>query len=128
MLLTSKYKPKQNIQDITCLMCRKLSNYANQCQLIGSTIQWCGYWRRYRHTQTECYKKHADEARSEANKDKTKDSLPKTIFKKEVEPGAEENKKPIMFFQEAETQMNEEEVLMKRLANGEAAQKYTRIE
>ena len=33
-----------------------------------------------------------------------------------------------MFVQETETQENEDEVLMKRLATGEPAQKHTRIE
>ena len=69
-----------------------------------------------------------DEARSKAGKDKTQENFPRTILKKEVELEAEEKKKPIMFVQETETEKNEQEVLMKRLAIGEPAQKHTRIE
>ena len=43
------------------------------------------------------YKKLADEARSKTHKAKAKESLSKTIFKKEVEPEEEEKKKPIIF-------------------------------
>ena len=50
------------------------------------------------------------------------------MLKQEVGLEAEEKKKPIMFVQETETQKNEEEVLMKRLATGEPAQKHTCVE
>ena len=78
--------------------------------------------------QPACYKKEADEARSKADKDKTKEGFPKIILKEEVEPEEEEKKKPVLFVQEKETQENEEEVLMKRLATEEPVQKHTRIE
>ena len=102
-LLISKDKPEKNIQDIACHECNKPGHYASQCQLVGSATQGCGYCGRYVHTETACYKKQADEARSKADKDKAKDSFPKMILKKEVEPEAEEKKKPIMFVQGTET-------------------------
>ena len=127
-LLISKDKSKKNIQDITCHNCKKTGHYASQCELVGSATQGCGYCGRYGHTEAVCYKKQADEARSKSDKRKASDCSPKTILKKEVEPESEEKKKLIMFVQETETQKNEEEVLMKRLATGEPAQKHTRIE
>ena len=69
-----------------------------------------------------------EEERSKIGKDKAKDSFPKTILREKVELEAEEEKKPITFVRETDTQKNEEEVLMKRLATGEPAQKHTRIE
>ena len=53
--------------------------------------------------------KQADEARSKEEKDKTKEGLPKTILKNEVESEAEKIK-PIMFVQETDTQKNEKSV------------------
>ena len=127
-LLILKYKPNKNIQDVTCHKCKKPDYYASQCQLIGSRAQGCGYCGRYGHIEAVCYKKQADEARSKADEDKAKEGFPKTLLKKKVEPEAEEEKKPIMFFQETETQNIEEEVLMKLLATGEPAQKHNHIE
>ena len=72
MLLTSKDKTKKNIQDITCHKGKNLGHYASQCQLTGSTTQVCGYRGIYGHTEAACYKKQADEARSKADKDKSK--------------------------------------------------------
>ena len=48
-------------------------------------------------------------------------------MKKEFETESDEKKRQIMFFQATETQKNEEEVLMKQLATGEPAQRYSRI-
>ena len=83
---------------------------------------------KYGHTEAACYKKQADEAKCKAVEDKSKESSPKTILKKEFGQEAEEKKKPIMFVQELETHEDEEEVLMKRHTTGEPAQKHTRIE
>ena len=62
---------------------------------------------RYGHTETVCYKKQADEASSNADKDKSKNSFPKTTLKKEVESETKGKKKPIMFVRETEIQKNE---------------------
>ena len=127
-LIISKDKPKKNILDITCHKCKKPGHHAIQCQLIESTTQRCGSCGKYGHAESACYKKQASEARSKADKCKTKEGFPKTILKKEVELQVEEKKRPTMFVQETETQNNEEGVLMKRLATGEPAKQHTRIE
>ena len=123
--MISKDKPEKNIQEMNCHKRKKPGHYASQCQLIGSTNQVRGYCRRYGHNKAVCYKKQADESRSKADTDKTKEVFPKTMLKKEVELEAEEEKKPILFVQESETQMAKVEVRMKRMASGKPAQKHT---
>ena len=85
-LLISKDKPKKNIQYITCHKCKTSGHYASRCQLIGSTTQGCVYCGRYGHTEATCCKKQAEKARLKAEKDKTRDILPKMILNKEVDP------------------------------------------
>ena len=90
--------------------------------------QESGYSGKLGHIEAACYRKHTDKARSKEDKDKAKEGFQKAMLKKEVEPEAEEKKKTIMFVQESETQEHEEEMLRKRLATREPAQKHTRIE